>query len=438
MIVRLVFPDMGWQAALAAMTTVTIAALPVAANAEPNIRPGLAEPNIRPGLAEPNIRPGLAEPNIRPGLVEPNIRPGLTVGGDRLATRGTIWNRATGVGAPPSIGADSWIIADGTTGQVLAAKDPHGHYRPASTLKLLTALTLIPRLNPRAPVRPNSSAQDAEGSAVGLSTNWTYRVQQLFYGLLMDSGNDCAVALSDANGGLHPTIAEMNAAAAKIQAGDTIAATPDGLDDDPHLSLAQQRSSSYDLALILRADLELPAFRTYVGTVSYPWPAPPTKAQRAHGRKVGGWPIITHDHLLLPGERYPGMIGGKNGYTVASDGTYAGAAQRGGHMIIIALLRDQPDFWNDARSLLNWGFRADGKVTPVGALVSPPAPTPSPSPSRTGTDRHRAATATAVTGGNMPWGLLGALVALVVALAAGATLWTLHRRRNNPGQDALP
>lgn len=295
---------------------------------------------------------------------------------------------------PPSIDASSYVVADGTTGQILAAKDPHGHFRPASTLKVLTAITLIPRLDPDLPVRPTTSAVHTEGSAVGLSTTWSYPVRQLFYGLLMQSGNDCAVALADANGGLAPTLAEMNAEARRLRAKDTVAANPDGLDDQPPLSLRQQRSSAYDLALMFRAGLKLPAFRAYVGRERYEWLAPPSPAQRKAGRRTGGRPIETHDHLLWPGERYPGMLGGKNGYTVAADGTFVGAAERGGHLIIISLMHDHPDFWPDARRLLDWGFAADRRThrppTGAGWLATPipPAPAPiftAPAPSMTPT-----------------------------------------------------
>ena len=52
----------------------------------------------------------------------------------------------------PDIQASSFVVADASTGQVLAGKDPHGYYRPASTLKMLTAATLVPLLNPNSAV----------------------------------------------------------------------------------------------------------------------------------------------------------------------------------------------------------------------------------------------------------------------------------------------
>jgi D-alanyl-D-alanine carboxypeptidase (penicillin-binding protein 5/6) len=67
------------------------------------------------------------------------------VGGEALGSRGLV--SPQGVSKPPKSKATSYVIADVGTGQVLAAKDAHGRYLPASTLKTLTALALIPKLD---------------------------------------------------------------------------------------------------------------------------------------------------------------------------------------------------------------------------------------------------------------------------------------------------
>src|SRR5580698_4415942 len=68
----------------------------------------------------------------------------------------------------PSVPASSYVIADAGTGQVLAAKDPHGHFRPASTLKVLTADALMPVLKPDATVVTSGLAADVTPNKVGL------------------------------------------------------------------------------------------------------------------------------------------------------------------------------------------------------------------------------------------------------------------------------
>jgi D-alanyl-D-alanine carboxypeptidase (penicillin-binding protein 5/6) len=359
-----------------------------------------------------------------------------TVGGARLAGHGYIRDR--GVAEPPHITASSYVIADLETGRVLAAKDPHGHYRPASTLKTLTAITLIPRLDPHKKVKPSLNAVNATGSAVGLDTKLSYTVNDLFHGLLMQSGNDAAIALAEAGGGLPHTLATMNAEAHRIQALDTVARTPNGLDDDPPLTLKQQHSSAYDLALIMKQGLTLPDFRKYIGATLYHWPALPTKEERKKGHKTGGYEIGTHDHLLL-GNHYHGMIGGKNGWTSHALGSFVGAATRNGHTIIISLMHAQSDFWPDARELLDWGFAERAKAEPVGTLVDPVPPPAKPTPKAVA--NRPASNAHGASSGGPAWWKIGLPAGAGVAIIAGLVLGLRRRRRpagEGPPSDGDP
>ncbi|WP_433464577.1 D-alanyl-D-alanine carboxypeptidase family protein [Spirillospora sp. CA-128828] len=295
-----------------------------------------------------------------------------TVGGPQLASRGIVVNRAPGVPAPPKINASSYMIADADTGQVLAAKDPHGHYLPASTIKTLTALTLVPKLDPNRLVRPSQKACDVEGTKVGLTPKMKYKVNELFHAMLMMSANDAAFTLAEADGGVKKTLADMNAEAKRINAHDTLAASPNGLDKDLGLNVRTQHTSAYDLALILREGMKNPEYRAYMQAIDFKFPAPPTKKQRKKGVKVGGYPIHTHNHML-PGEgqEYAGMLGGKNGFTLAAQQTFVAEARRGGHTIVISLMKADRPPSPYAAKLLNWGFTARGKVQPVGTLVPP-------------------------------------------------------------------
>jgi D-alanyl-D-alanine carboxypeptidase (penicillin-binding protein 5/6) len=295
------------------------------------------------------------------------------VGGPRLGGKGVI----VGAGAPaaPKIGAASYLIADADTGDVLAARDPHGHYLPASSIKTLTALALVPKLNPNTLVRPTQATCDVEGTKVGMTPKMQYKVSDMFYALMMMSANDAALGLAQANGGLKKTLADMNAEARRINAHDTLAGSPNGLDTDLGLNVKTQHTSAYDLALILREGMKNPSFRKYVETIDHRFPAPPTKKQRKAGKKVGGYPIHTHNRML-PGQsqEYKGMLGGKNGYTVASKQTFVAAAKRGGHTIVISLMKADQSPSVLAKELLDWGFTARGKAEPVGTLVPPVDP----------------------------------------------------------------
>lgn len=295
---------------------------------------------------------------------EPAVDP---VGGPLLTGHGVIVQPLAGAPAlPTDLTSSSWLVADLDTGQVLAAKAPHQRFLPASTLKTLTAVTLIPKLDRNRMVK--ASYQDAvvDGSKVGLVPGMRYSVRKLFTAMLVVSGNDAADALAEAAGGIGKTVRMMNAEATHLQAYDTFARTPSGLDGPG------ESSSAYDLALIARAGLAMPDFRQYVGTVKGTMPAPHHKH----------FQIYTHNQLLTT---YRGDIGVKNGYTVAANATYVGAATRNGHTIVITLMHANPNFWPEARSLLNWGFAAEGKVQPIGQLVDPQqaAPATQAQPDRT-------------------------------------------------------
>src|SRR5207344_2249399 len=126
--------------------------------------------------------------------------------------------------------AASFLLADLDTGEVLAARNPHGLQRPASTLKVLTAVTLLPQLDPTSVYTARSEDANAEGSRVGVVPDATYTVHQLFQGLFLMSGNDAASALANAAGGHRATIARMNTMAKSLGALDTSVRNPSGLD----------------------------------------------------------------------------------------------------------------------------------------------------------------------------------------------------------------
>ena len=273
------------------------------------------------------------------------------VGGERMGERGLV----VAPGAPrlPRVAAAGWLIADMDTGEVLAAKDPHGRFAPASTMKILTAHTVMKNLAPTTMVLPTFEDVNVEGSKVGIVNRMRYSVKDLLTGMMVVSGNDAANALATANGGRAATLAQMNAEAARLQAFDTRAMNPSGLDHP------KQLSSPYDLALIGREAMKSQDFRRYVATKRYYMPAPGGKR----------FYIATHNRLVW---NYDGAIGIKNGYTVRARATFVGAATRNGRTLIVSLMKTNPRYWPETAALLDWGFKAaDLGVPPVGKLVDP-------------------------------------------------------------------
>jgi len=332
------------------------------------------------------------------------------VGGPRMAERGLV----VSPGAPrlPRISAAGWIIADMATGQVLAAKDPHGRYAPASTMKVLTAHTVMKNLAPTTMVLPTFEDVNVEGSKVGIVNRMRYSVKDLLTGMMVVSGNDAANALATANGGRAATLAQMNAEAARLQAFDTRAMNPSGLDHP------KQLSSPYDLALIGREAMTSDDFRRYVATKRYYMPAP-------GGKKFY---IATHNRLVW---NYDGAIGIKNGYTVRARATFVGAATRNGRTLIIAMMKTIPRYWPEAAALLDWGFKAaDRGVTPVGELVDP-VEEEQPEPQAAEVAAPPVAARTAEPGSDVPV-LPTLLVGAGVAVLGAGVVRTRRQRRRRP------
>ena len=276
------------------------------------------------------------------------------IGGGRLGESGVIFDdtKGDGIAAPPDTSASSFIIADLDTGEILAAKNPHKKLPPASTLKTLTALTLLPRLDMNKIYVGTKKEPATIGNKVGIYPGRKYKIKDIWYGFMLDSGNDAGVALANASGGIKKTAALMQAKAKSIQAFDTTPKSPHGLDTPGQLS------SAYDLALIARAAMDRSDFRKIVKTKRYTFPK--------SGPKNVNRKIKNLNKLLFT---YPGTLGVKTGWTTRGQNTYIGVVKRDGHTIIITFMHLKYGRDALAKALFDWGFKAIGEVEPVGKLV---------------------------------------------------------------------
>ena len=241
--------------------------------------------------------------------------------------------------------AQTWIVADLDSGQVLAGRDQNVAHPPASTIKVLLALVALDELSLDSTVVADPADTQVECNCVGVKPGRTYTARQLLDGLLLVSGNDAANTLAHLLGGADVTVGKMDAKAASLGATNTHAATPSGL-DGPGGSGA---STAHDLAVIFRAAMANPMFAHITAEPSAMFPG---------DNGDGGNPITNQDELL---QRYPGAIGGKTGFTNAARKTFVGAAARGGRRLVIAMMyglvkEGGPTYWDQAGSLFDWGF----------------------------------------------------------------------------------
>jgi len=273
------------------------------------------------------------------------------VGGSQLGSSGVVV--AANAKRLPAIPAAAYIVANANSGAVLAAKDAHGKFPPASTLKVLTAITMLPRLRPHATLVASKLAASMVPNIIGLVPGHRYKVDDLFRALLMISANDAAVSLVQASGSFSTGMALLNAEAHHLQAYDVVAKQPNGL------PAAGQVASAYDLALIGRAALRMPDFLRYDQT-----------RKAVFKRTRFGVVHMVNENSLLT--HYRGAIGGKTGWTMDAGATYIGLARRNGITLIVTILHAKPlTEIESAERLLNWGFAMNGHINPVGWLVRP-------------------------------------------------------------------
>lgn len=232
-----------------------------------------------------------------------------------------------------STSAQSAILMEADTGRVLYAQEELEHRSIASTTKLMTALVAVehcPDLDEIVTVDP--AAVGVEGSSLYLTAGEQLPLEHLLYGLLLQSGNDAAVAIAIHTAGDVDTFVDwMNQKAQDLGMTNSHFENPNGLEQEGHYSCA------YDLALLGRAVLANPQLAPITATASI---------------TLGTRTFVNHNKLL---RRYEGCVGLKTGFTKKAGRTLVSAARRGATTLVAVTLNDGAD-WADHTALLDYGF----------------------------------------------------------------------------------
>ena len=231
----------------------------------------------------------------------------------------------------PQVTAPAAILAGGDTDQPLAEKNAHERLAMASTTKIMTALLVLERANLHDAVTVSPTAL-VGGSSMGLQAGEVVTVEDLLWGLLLQSGNDAAVALAEHVAGSEADfVTLMNERAVQLGLVDTHFANPHGLDAPEHAS------SAYDLWLLAEATMKFPMFQEIV-------------ASRSH--VAAGRTLLNINELL---DRYPGADGVKTGTTQAAGQSLVASVTRGGHRSLAVVLGSQ-DRYADAEAIFDHYF----------------------------------------------------------------------------------
>ena len=235
--------------------------------------------------------------------------------------------------------AECMIVMERDTERVLNEKNADKKRPMASTTKIATAITVIDNVTDLDKiVRVPAAAVGVEGSSIYLEKNEELTVRDLLYGLMLQSGNDCAAALAITTAGsIENFAALMNETAAKVGADNTNFVNPHGLHHDEHYTTAR------DLGKITAYAMKNTIFREIVGTKRYvmPW------KDREYDR------VIVNKNKIL--STYEGGDGVKTGYTKKAGRCLVASATRDGMNVIAVVLNCGPMF-EDCRHLLDGAF----------------------------------------------------------------------------------
>ncbi|UOF89883.1 D-alanyl-D-alanine carboxypeptidase [Fodinisporobacter ferrooxydans] len=240
---------------------------------------------------------------------------------------------------PPALAAQSAILIDMKTGEVLYAKHPDDRHYPASITKILTAILALEHSKLSDLVTTSKLATEQDGNRIYLVEDEQETMEHMLYGLLLNSGNDAAVAIAEHVAGSVPAFADlMNEKAKQIGATHSHFVTPNGLHDPNHYT------SAHDMALIARYAMQISEFRQLVATKYYPW----------HGKEWDS-ELVNLNRLLWT---YDGATGIKTGYTDQAQQTAVVSATRGNSSLLAVLLDIQglDEARKESAELLDYGF----------------------------------------------------------------------------------
>lgn len=193
----------------------------------------------------------------------------------------------------PKLSAVRSIVLDIATDRVLFEKNSYSKAPMASTTKIMTFMVAVDSCSDiNETVTVSRKAAYTQGSTMHLAEGETITLHDLLYGLLLNSGNDAAVAIAEHIGGsVEDFCLMMNRRASEIGAFNTSFKSPHGLDADGHFTTA------YDLALIAKEAYSYPLFRQIISTQTI---------------TLSGHYLKNTNPLL---GKYEDVSGGKTGYT---------------------------------------------------------------------------------------------------------------------------
>jgi len=230
------------------------------------------------------------------------------------------------------VSAKSAILYEPASGEILYQKDIETPREIASTTKIMTAILALEHTEMDETVIIKPEYTGIEGTSLYLKPGEKISVKTLLYGLMLQSGNDAAVALAGhISGDVSSFVKLMNKKADSLGMKCTFFQNPNGLPAQKHYSTA------YDMAKLTSYAMKLPEFKEIVSTKLY---------------VNEGKTFSNHNKLLKMSKRVDGV---KTGFTKAAGRCLVSSAEENG-MRLVAVTLSAPDDWNDHLKLYDYGF----------------------------------------------------------------------------------
>ena len=220
---------------------------------------------------------------------------------------------------------------------------------PGAAVKVMTTLLALEKtqLTDQVTMTATGVSGVTDGGAnISAQLDEVFTIEQCLYAIMLASANDIALQVAEHIGGsVDGFVQMMNSRAAELGCTNTLFTNPTGLPDE------NQHTTAHDMALIMKAAIDNDSFRTIAATGSYTIPATNVS---------GGDRVLTNNFSMMNATNaayYQYCLGGKEGYTEASQSTLVCAAQKDNVTLIAVVLQGASGTTaTEAASLLNYGF----------------------------------------------------------------------------------
>lgn len=263
----------------------------------------------------------------------------------------------------PKVMAETAIVMDMDTEEILYAKGIDEKRAPASTTKILTAMLAIEKVPFETQITFTDEVNNIEAGSthIGIKPGETLTMKDCAYAILLASANEVSSGVAEYIGTTVPAFVDMmNQRAKELGCTNTHFVNANGLYDENHYTTAR------DLAIIAKAAFQNETFREVVKTPYYIVP-------KTNITDEERWLNNHHKMILQGSEYYEGCLGGKTGYTEKAGNTLVTYAERNGQKLVCALLADVNIVaqYTDTKALLNYGFDSFQRLDTTAVSLSP-------------------------------------------------------------------